>query len=386
MIPKVKAVLIGPVYPYRGGISHYHTLLANKLTERHEIRVISFKRLYPEMFYPGKSQKEENKNLTMAFTVDYDLDSVNPHTWFSVYNKIKEYNPEWVIFQWWHTFFAPCYGTIAYLLKKNTPIKTALAFHNFVPHDAHYGIHLFLLKCVARYTDYLIALYSSVEKEIKEAFPDKKCGLLQGPSCAEMITVPKNLTQQEARTRLKVKGKVILFFGFVRPYKGLTYLLDALAIATKEVPITLLIAGEFWGDQEKYLQQINTLGLQKKVIIYDRYIPNEEVPFYFKAADVVVTPYTATSDNSAVLNLALGLGIPVIASRVGSNEDLIEHNKNGYLVEPRNTGELAKAIITFFKKNKAPQFKKAIASTMKQLTWSEEKEKILFALSSSATT
>lgn len=381
MIRKIKAVFIGPVYPFRGGIAQYHTILANKVSTRHDITVISFKRLYPSFLYPGRSQKEENKSTHLSFKVDYSLDSIHPYSWYKAYKKIKEMNPEWVIFQWWHTFFAPCYATIAYLLKKNTPIKTGMAFHNFLPHDNASSIHLFLVKIAAKYIDHCIALYTSVADEIQETLPQKKCSVLLGPSCAEIIdSAAQKLSQKEARKKLNISGNVMLFFGFVRPYKGLNYVLDALALLKNAVDITLVIAGEFWSDKGAYLKKIEELGIKKNVIIRDEYIPSEEVPSYFTAADVVVIPYTAASDNSAVLNMALGLATPVIATRVGSNEELIDHNKNGYLIEPRNAPALARALTDFFKQNKAPLFRRALHQKIQKLAWSAEKERVLFDL------
>ena len=184
-------------------------------------------------------------------------------------------------------------------------------------------------------------------------------------------------SRQEAKRQLGLNGNIILFFGFVRPYKGLKYLIDAMPTILKKVELKLLIVGEFWEDKKKYLRQINELNISDNIQIIDKYVPDDEVSVYLSCADALVLPYTSATQ-SAILQTAYGFNKPVITSKVGSLLDLVQHDKTGLLVEPRNSKKLAEAIIKFYGKNLEPKFVENIKKSKKIFEWGDDKEKILF--------
>lgn len=373
----MKVVVVGPIYPFRGGIAHSNRMLCEALSQRHEVTALSFSRLYPQFLFPGKEQKEKNADSDFKINTYYWLDSINPFSWISAACRIQSEQPDWIVFHWWHTAFVPCYWTIASLLKKSSKTKISIVCHNFLPHDQSHGFHFFFLKAFFQQADCLISFSKTVLNELKTAFPNKPSGWIIEPSYVEALGEFAVISRVQAQKELGLKGNCLLFFGFVRPYKGLAFLLDALPKVLEKIPVTLVIAGEFWGERDAYEKKMQELNIRKNVLVFDEYIPNSKVSAFFAAADAVVLPYVS-STNSAVLKMAFGFNTPVIASRLPAHEDLIEDNKTGILVEPKNPAALAQAIIQFFEQKKGETLKQGMIMDQQLFEWNEEKEKILF--------
>ncbi len=373
----MKVVVVGPIYPLRGGIAHSNRALCEALAHRHEVTALSFSRLYPQFLFPGKEQREKNKDPDFKIKTRYWLDSVNPFSWISAAKRIRMEQPEWVVFHWWHTAFVPCYWTLAWFLKKNPKTKITIVCHNFLPHDQTHGFHFFFLNAFFRQADCLVSFSKNVLKELQNAFPSKPSGWIIEPSYVGALGDFEKVSKATARKELRVSGNCLLFFGFVRPYKGLDYLLEALPQVLEKTGVTVIIAGEFWGGKEAYEKKIKDLGIGEKVVVFDEYIPNSKVPVFFAAADALVLPYVS-STNSAVLKMAYGFDTPVIASRLEAHEDLIENHKTGILVEPRDSKALAEAIIRFFEKKEADVIKEGMEKKRELFEWNADKEKILF--------
>ena len=306
----MKIILIGPVYPYRGGIAYVTTHLANTLMAAgHQIKVISFSRQYPGFLYPGKNDKDPSQQ-PIKIPADYLLDPLYPWTWFNTSKAAAEFQPDLIILTWWTTFWAPAYFALCKLLGKRARI--ALLIHNAIPHEARF-YDRWLTKLVFRRADHYIVLSQRESRRLTEIIPDAAPYLCDLPLHDISQT---RLSKSEARAALNLPQvkHVLLFFGIVRPYKGLNILLEALAILKQRGKSPyLLIAGEFWEDIKDYEAKIHSLGLLDLVRIDNRYIPNEEVGVFFSAADLFVAPYLDGTQSGAI-SVAMSQNVPILAT------------------------------------------------------------------------
>lgn len=356
----MKIAIIGPIYPYRGGISHYTARLAQALTKSHDVRVFSFKRQYPAWLYPGRSDKDPS-NKTINVEVAYTIDSLNPVSWLHTVNKIREYTPDVLIIEWWVTFLAPAFITIACLCR-HAKIPVVFLIHNVLPHENSWLHRPLAGKTLKLGNSFIV--HTSLERErLLALVPHAIVEVCPFP-VYDMIK-PVSLTQIEARQRLKIPetGHVMLFFGIVRPYKGLNYLLEALAMVRAKIPdLYLVVAGEFWENKESYRQKIEELGLSMQVRLEDRYIPDDEVGIFFRATDLAVAPYVGGTQ-SAVSALAMGFGTPLVATKwsaAGINE--VGAGKI-YLVPAGDADALADAIQAFFENTESVKLPQSSSSS-----------------------
>jgi glycosyltransferase involved in cell wall biosynthesis len=306
----VKLILLGPVYPYRGGIAHHSTLLAKSLTDlNHLVHVLSFRRQYPRWLYPGASDRDPS-TAPLRFPAEYLLDPLVPWTWSQVSKRIAALTPDLVVMPWWSPFWAPSFGFIANKLRREQ-IPLIFLIHNVLPHEIRPWDER-LTKWVLRKGDAYVVQSGSEVARLLSFFPEAK--YIHCPHPVYEHFAQARIPKAEARKRLAipVDAKVILFFGIVRPYKGLANLLAALGKIDEKM--ILLVAGEFWEPKEQYQTQIQQLGLQSMVRIVDRYIPDEEVPDYFSAADLFVAPYK-TGTQSGAVTIAKSYGLPMIVSQ-----------------------------------------------------------------------
>jgi glycosyltransferase involved in cell wall biosynthesis len=305
----MKVTLVGPVYPYRGGIAHYNALLAQALAdEKHSVRLISFRRQYPSRLYPGDSDKDPSLE-PLSYPSEYLLDPLFPWTWLHAARTIRADLPDLVVFHWWTTFWAPAFASLAWLIRRK--VKVAFLIHNVLPHEAKVWD-----RWMARMT------LRQGQAFIVQAPHEHERLMTLIPSTSQVIDTPlppflpfhkKLLSKAEARQQLGLPTNkpILLFFGIVRLYKGLKYLVDSLAHI--ERPAHLVIAGEFWEDITVYRQQIETLALSDNITLLNRYIPNEEAHLLFSAADGLVAPYVGGTQSGAA-GLALGYGLPMIVT------------------------------------------------------------------------
>lgn len=343
----VRLVLVGPVYPFRGGIAHYTTVLYQEMLKAgHEVLLISFRRQYPHWLFPGRSDRDPSVRAVKADHARYLLDPLNPLSWLRAFLEINSYQAQTVVLQWWHTFWAPAWLVLGGLVRLCGRASTVIICHNVLPHEQH-PWDRFLVRFVLKMAHRVIVQSTSEREALLGLVPQANARVVPHP-LYDMFARGE-MSREAARQRLGIapEASVLLFFGFVRDYKGLDVLIEALPAVRKVFPdVLLVIAGEFWQDRRNYEQRIEALGLKDHILIVDRYIPNEEVEIYFKAADLVTLPYT-TATQSGVLQLALGFGIPVVSTRVGGLSEAVEEGKGVILVDPRNSVALADAIISF---------------------------------------
>jgi glycosyltransferase involved in cell wall biosynthesis len=361
----MKFSLIGPTYPFRGGISHYTTLLYRHLRKRHEVEFFAFKRQYPQWLFPGETDVDPSQIRIQAKGVKRMLDSMNPMTWLWVAWKIKKSDPDIVIIPWWTSFWAPQFWTISLITKIFCNSKILFLCHNVVEHESK-PIDKILTGYVLKKGDSFIVHSTEDQQNLLSILPNTKVKRTFHPTY-DVFNID-SLNPNAIREEYGIEGNIILFFGFIREYKGLKYLIRALPEVLSKVDVTLLVVGEFWGNKAEYLSLITELGLERNIVLVDEYIPNEEVGLYFAAADIVVQPYISAT-GSGIIQIAFGFDKPVVATRVGSLPEVVEHGKTGYLVSPKSSSEIATAILTFFQNKKAEVFSRNIAEQSKRFSW-----------------
>lgn len=360
---KLRISILGPVYPYRGGISHYTSELCNHLSNSANIQIISFSRTLFKWLYHAKKDYASKKFL--EGTTQFIFDIYNPFTWKRTAKRIINFNPDVLIFQWDAHYRAII--SFYFLLKaiRNECNCKIMA----VCHDVFLPKRIFLDKVLTKRVfenvDIFIIHADRDYANIRRMISNADIRKLFHPIYDLFY---EQIDQRDAKQKLGLEGNVLLFFGYVRPYKGLLYLINSLPHVLKKVTVQLLIVGDFLGDKEKYLKQIRQLKLEQNIRIIDRYVSNQEVPIYFSAADAVITPYIGGTQ-SGVINIAYAFNKPVITTRVGGLGEIVKDGKTGYVVEPRSINGLAEAIIKFYKNDQKNRFKNEIKKIKKDYSW-----------------
>ena len=342
-----KIILVGPAYPYRGGQALVESYLFKTINGLgYDALTVSYTMLYPSVFFPGTTQYDESKIIPFEHSdkIKRLINSINPFSWFRAYRFIKKEKPDAVIFVWWMPFFAPALSTIARLLKRKQSkgIQITFLVENYISHENRW-FDRFLTKRTLRWADSFICQSEFIEKQICQDFKQKPIHktTLSIYDCYNL----NRYTKQTARNFLNIDSQnVILFFGLIRPYKGLDRLIETFARIIKEKPdATLLIVGECYDDIVKYQNIIKEHDLQAKTMLINKFIPNEDVEPYFKAADVVVLPYYSGTQ-SGILMMAYGFEVPVVTTDVGGIAELVIENKTGIVVNNNEIEHLLPAI------------------------------------------
>ena len=331
----------------------------------YRISAINFSRQYPAILFPGVSQLEPDAELN-PLQADRLLDSINPWTWYRVAARIKKEKPDALVVPYWMPFFAPAFGFIARQAKKKG-IPVIAVVHNAVPHEKRPGD--------AALTRYFLNACSGYIVMSKVVEADLERTGVKGP----VQQVPHPVYEQfgeaeereEARNALQIPrdAPVLLFFGFVRRYKGLHVLMDSLPAIREALPgVRLVIAGEFYEDRERIQTQIEDYGLQEIVIIQDQYIPSEAIGRYFGAADLVVQPYISATQ-SGVAQIAFHFEKPLVVTDVGGLAEIVPHKEAGLVVPPNDTSALAQSVVSFFKENQAGKLTEGIRQIKSKHNW-----------------
>jgi len=363
----MKICLIGPTYPFRGGISHYTTLLFQHLRDRHQVKLYSYIRQYPRLLFPGQTDRDPSRAAFRA-ECEYLVDPLNPLTWLRVFWKLKEDAPDLLILQWTVPYWAITLASIAALVRTFTATRVLFICHNVMPHAGE-RVGLLdkgLVKLALGQGDHFIVHSEKDLQKLQGLLPEADIHKAFLPTYT--VFNVGSLPGKEAKHCLGLRGNTLLFFGFVRPYKGVEYLLRAMPEVQKHVDVHLLIAGEFWIDENYYRHLIRELNLEQRVTIVNRYIPNEEVGSYFSAADVVVLPYVEATQ-SAVVQVAYGFAKPVITTNVGGLAEVVKDGETGLVVSPQDSGALAEAIVRYFTQNLGPLFADNIRALSEGFAW-----------------
>ncbi len=360
-----RIVMIGPVYPYKGGISHYTGLMYRALSKKYRVRMISYKMQYPKLLFKKEQKDYGNKAFEIKNT-KYLINTADPFSCIFVALKIKRMKPDLVIFQWWHPYFAPCYWIMEKILGKN--IKKMFLCHNVFPHE-RFPMDKILTRMVLKQGDYFITQSGMDSQDLLSI--KNNANYIQTVLPTFNAFKMKDMSKGEARDILNILSseKMLLFFGFVREYKGLKHIINALPAVTKEIPdARLYIVGDFGGDKERYVELIKAKKVEKSVRIFDGYIPDDEVEKFFAACDLVVLPYESATQ-SAIVQMAYGFLKPVIVTNVGGLPEVVEDGKTGYVVEAFNDEQFGKAVIRFFKEDKAAEFEENVKKEENKYSW-----------------
>ncbi len=364
-------VLIGPVYPFKGGISHYTGLMYRALSKQFNVALVSYKMQYPKILFRKEQRDYENDAFKIQDTY-YWINTANPFNWISTAKKIKKLKPDMVIFQWWHPYFAPCYWSVCHLLGKS---KKLFICHNVFPHE-RFPMDRMLSKAVLRQGDYFITQSGTDTQDLKSIVP--KCSYIQAVHPTYNAFRFVGMDKEEGRRQLGVSEdeKVLLFFGFIREYKGLKHLLRALPLLREKTDnVKLLVVGDFGSDKEEYMELIKELSIDEMLEIHDGYIPDREVEKYFAASDLVVLPYESATQ-SGIVQIAYGFEKPVVVTAVGGLPDVVRNEKTGYVVVSKSPEALTNAIVRYFSEGKEREFRENIKREAYKYSWDRMTEYI----------
>ena len=368
MNPKRKKVIIvGPAFPLRGGIANFNEALCRAMNVAGiETKIVSFSLQYPRFLFPGKTQFESGKG-PQDITIETKINSINPLNWIKVANYIKREKPDFVIFRYWLPFMGASLGTIAKRIKKGTSIKTLAITDNIIPHEDRIGDEM-LTKYFVKQIDGFIAMSKSVLDDLSDfTTTDKKVFLPHPIYDIFGDRVEKSVALKHLH--LDAEDKHILFFGFIRNYKGLDLLLEAMGdTRIKELGVKLIVAGEYYESPAPYNDIIKKHQLENSVILHTHYIPSEEVRYYFCACDMVVQPYRHATQ-SGVTQIAYHFEKPMLVTHVGGLPEIVPHNIVGY-VSAINPVSIANFIVEFYVHHKEELFIAHIMKEKERFMWS----------------
>ena len=371
----MKIIVLGTAHPYRGGLAAFNERLAHQFVEEgHDVEMVTFTLQYPGFLFPGKTQFTDAP-APKALPISRKVNSCNPFNWLKVGKTIRKRNPDLVIFAYWMSFFAPCYGTIARQIRKNHHTKCIGLIHNMIPHEPNILDKLFPGYFVGA-MDGFTALSDSVVHDI-EKFDHKSTPKRFSPHPIYDhygALIPKNEAIQ--LLQLDPHFKYVLFFGFIRGYKGLDLLLEAFADKRlKDLGVKLVVAGEFYGSPKPYMDQIDSLKIADRVVLKTDYIPDEEVNRYFRACDIVAQPYKSATQ-SGVTQIAFHFEKPMLVTNVGGLPEIVPNGKIGYVVEP-NAQQIADALVAYYQEDKEATFIENVKEEKKKYAWDKMTATIL---------
>ncbi|MBP5547824.1 MAG: glycosyltransferase [Bacteroidales bacterium] len=362
----MKIIIVGTAYPYRGGLSAFNERLAYEYLQRgDEVEIYTFTLQYPSFLFPGKTQFSDEP-APQKLLIHRRINSINPFNWFRVGREIAKKKPDILITKYWLPFMAPCLGTIERRVRRNRHTRIVSILDNVIPHEHRPGDRIFS-RYFVKSTDAFVAMSRSVLEDLglfNKTKPRTFCPHPLYDHYGDLID------KEEARKLIGIdpNGRYLLFFGFIRAYKGLDLLLNALADPRlKERNIKLIVAGEFYGDSKPYLQIIEQLKLHDRVVLCTDFIPDSQVNRYFRACDIVAQPYKSATQ-SGVTQIAFHFEKPMLVTDVGGLAEIVPDGKIGYVVQP-DERQIADAIIRFYDEQRETPFTVAVAEEKKKYSW-----------------
>lgn len=369
----MRIIIVGTAYPYRGGLSAYNERIALEyINQGHEVEIYTFTLQYPSILFPGKTQFS-TEAAPAKLKILRKVNSINPLNWLKVGREIKAKNADLVLIKFWLPFMAPCLGTIACLARSNKKTKVISILDNIIPHEKRIGDRL-LAAYFVRNVDGFVAMSKSVLDDV-ETFDRKKPKAF----CPHPLydNFGEKLSRNEALDKVKLPDmqRYMLFFGFVRDYKGLDLLLEAYADKRfRALHVKLIVAGEFYNNSEQYFAQEEKLGLKGEVIWCNDFIPDSEVKNYFSLADIIVQPYKSATQ-SGVTQIAYHFEKPMLVTNVGGLAEIVPDGKVGYIVEP-DAAEIADKLVDFFENKRYDAFHEYILIEKEKYSWNRMTETI----------
>ena len=356
---RLSLISVGP--PYRGGISDLSALIFEELSKDHQVQFINYKRQYPSFLFPGKTEYKIGAKAS-DFPSARVIDSINPLSWLKAVKMIRSYQSDWVLFRYWNPFFAPLIGFISKRLRKQG-VKVGVLVDNLIPHEESF-IDSFMARRILANADHVFTMSKSVSRDVQNIREQIDFTTLFHPLYE--IYKAKH-TKAEARATLNLPDHpILLYFGLIRPYKGLDILIRALGSIKHDLDdYTALILGEAYEDAQQYTDLIKSEGIAPFTIFRNEFISDDELPLYFAASDVLVLPYR-TATQSGIVGIALQMDRPVIATAVGGLGEYIHEGETGYLVAPEDPEALGESILKFFNQGDQDRMVENIKSTKDQ--------------------
>lgn len=363
----MRIAILGPAWPYRGGIAAFNERLARQYqTEGHEVEIITFTLQYPSFLFPGKTQYS-TEPAPERLKIIRKINSINPFSWLRTGLYLRRMRPDMIISPFWLPFMAPAFGTILRLARRKGCRRVAI-LHNLIPHEHRIGDRQFASYFI-RSNDAFVTLSRSVLEDIDMFDPKHKRPRVYSPHPL-YDHYGATLTPDEARRAIGLpeEGRYVLFFGFIREYKGLDLLLRAMADDRLEaMNVKLIVAGEFYGDPKPYMELLRSLNIGDRVALHTEFIPDHEVNRYFCAADLVAQPYK-TATQSGVSQIAYHFERPMVVTNVGGLPEIVPNEKAGFVVEPEPQ-QIADAVVRFFKEDWADRLTEGVRDEKKRYLW-----------------
>jgi D-inositol-3-phosphate glycosyltransferase len=382
-------VIIGPAYPLRGGLATFDERLAREFQHQGDkVTIYTFSLQYPNFLFPGKTQYSDDPPPT-DLDIKVVINSVNPFNWVKIGREIADLKPDMIVCRFWMPFMAPCFGTIHRYVQKNQHTKIVGLTDNVIPHEKGF-LNKMLTKFFTRYfinsCQAYMVMSRSVEKDLRQFTDSQRIKYIEHPiydTYGEKVSRDVALaTLQLPTPKLPASilqnpkfaiGRYILFFGFIREYKGLDILLEAMAMENvRKTGVRLIVAGEFYEDATRYHSIISEKKIDGNVLLHTNYIATEQVKYYFGVADLIVQPYK-TATQSGISLVAYHFEKPMVVSNVGGLPEIVPHGKAGYVVEP-NPQAVADAIADFYEKERYDDFAATLAERKKEFSWAKVTE------------
>lgn len=363
----MKIIFVGTAHPYRGGLAAFNERLADQFRkEGHDVEIYTFTLQYPGFLFPGKTQFTDDP-APEGLKIQRRINSCNPLNWISVGREIRKKNADMVVFAYWMSFMAPCFGTIAREVKRNHHTKCIGLIHNMIPHEPNMLDKLFpgyFVKAMDGFTTLSQAVIADIEKFDHKGKPKSWAPHPIYDHYGELID------KAEARRALGLdeNGRYVLFFGFIRDYKGLDLLIDAFGDPKlQDTGARLLVAGEFYGDPKPYHDRISSLDINDIVVLHNDYIPDSKVNLYFRACDIVAQPYK-TATQSGVTQVAFHFEKPMLVTNVGGLPEIVPDGKIGYVVEP-DAQAISDALVRYYDEAREEAFTEGVREEKKKYGW-----------------
>jgi len=370
----MKIISLGPAYPYRGGPATFNDRLAQQFSaEGHSIEIITFRLQYPKLLFPGKTQYTDGLPPDGVKIVRL-LNSINPFNWIATGLKIKKEKPDILLIRYWLPFMGPCLGTVARIAKSNRHTKVICIFDNVIPHEKRPGDNL-LTKYFTGSIDGAIVMSNSVLTDLKAFRENIPVKLSPHPLFDNYGSI---IAREEALSALNLdrSSSYLLFFGFIRAYKGLDLLIEAFSDKRlRNRNLKLIIAGEFYGDDTPYRDLVKKHHLENDIIFFDHFIKDNEVSLFFSAADLVVQPYK-TATQSGVTQIAYHFEKPMLVTDVGGLREIVPDGKCGYVVKPESEF-IADAVIDYFDNNRKEHFTEGVKQEKTKFFWDKMTSSII---------
>ena len=379
---KKHIIIVGPAYPYRGGIADFNERLAREFQrEGHKVTIYTFTLQYPGFLFPGKTQYSTSP-APDDLTIVRKVNSINPLNWVKIGREIRRQHPDMVMVRFWLPFLGPCLGTIARVISKDKRIKVVSLLDNVVPHEHRIGDKIFaryMIKSVGGY----VAMSESVLADAKSFDNTKPYALTPHPLYDNF---GDRVSRDEAIAHLGLDAdtRYILFFGLIRDYKGLDLLLRAFADARlRNKKTKLIVAGEFYSNAELYEQLERDLNIAEHIVWYKEFIPADQVRYFFAAADLVAQPYK-TATQSGITQIAYHFERPMLVTNVGGLAEIVPHGKVGYVVKPE-ADDIADALVDFIDNHHESDYHEGILQEKTKYAWSNMTAALVKVADESAT-